>query len=148
MVAWDAEDPLAAFRDRFAIADDNLLYLDGNSLGRPPAATAQFLAKVVTEEWGAGLVRSWSSWIDWAGRLGDLLGTRLLGTAEGEVVLSDSTSVNLFKLASAAVSASAGRSGGTILFDATDFPTDRYIVQGLAAQRGLTARGIEPAELE
>ncbi|WP_027942691.1 kynureninase [Amycolatopsis taiwanensis] len=146
VAAWDANDPLAPFRGRFAIADEKLLYLDGNSLGRLPAATPDFLAKVVTEEWGAGLVRSWSSWVDLAGRLGDLLGTRLLGAAEGEVVLSDSTTVNLYKLASAALAASDSRRR-TILYDATDFPTDRYVVQGLVAERGLTARSVDPSEL-
>ncbi|HKS44404.1 MAG TPA: kynureninase [Amycolatopsis sp.] len=143
VAARDAEDPLAPFRRRFAIPDESLIYLDGNSLGRPPSATAGFVAKIVTEEWGTGLVRSWSSWIDWARRLGDLLGTRLLGADEGEVIISDSTSVNLYKLAAA----SLAESPGTILFDVTDFPTDRYVVQGLAAERGLTARGIEPGEL-
>lgn len=144
VAAWDAEDPLAPFRDRFAIPDENLLYLDGNSLGRPPAATAEFLSRVITEEWGTGLVRSWSSWIDWNRRLGDMLAAHLLGAAEGEVTLSDSTSVNLYKLASAVVSDAPGR----ILFDAGDFPTDRYIVAGLAEERGLTAQAIRPAELE
>jgi kynureninase len=144
---WDKRDPLASFRSKFVIADESVLYLDGNSLGRLPSATPDFVAKVLRQEWGAGLVRSWSSWIDWTARLGDLLGTRLLGAAEGEVVLSDSTSVNLYKLASAALSASEpGRR--TVLYDVTDFPTDRYVVQGLAAERGLSARGVEPSELE
>jgi kynureninase len=151
VAAWDVEDPLAPFRGRFTIADESLLYLDGNSLGRPPSATPEFLAEVITEQWGSGLVRSWSSWIDWARRLGDVLGTRLLGAAEGEVVLSDSTSVNLYKLAAAALTAWAEENPGitgTILFETNDFPTDRYVVQGLAAERGLTARGIDVAELE
>lgn len=147
LAARDARDPLAPFRSRFVIADEGVLYLDGNSLGRLPAATPGFLAEVVGQEWGAGLVRSWSSWIDWTARLGDLLGTRLLGAGEGEVVLSDSTSVNLYKVASAALAASEpGRR--TILYDGADFPTDRYLMQGLAAERGLTARGIEVPELE
>jgi kynureninase len=151
VLGWDAEDPLGSFRDRFATAGEDLCYLDGNSLGRPPAETAERLARVVTEEWGGGLVRSWSTWIDWTRRLGDTLGTRLLGAAEGEVVLSDSTSVNLYKLAAAAVASWTGHhpgAVGTILFDVEDFPTDRYVVQGLAAERGLTARGIAPAGLE
>ncbi|MER6459357.1 kynureninase [Streptomyces sp. NPDC001288] len=131
----DAADPLAAFRERFVIADPELIYLDGNSLGPLPAATPEVLREVVEEGWGGGLVRSWQGWIDWGARLGDRLAEHVLGAAPGEVVISDSTSVNLYKLAAAALDAAPGR--GTVLMDAEDFPTNRYVVQGLAEQRGL-----------
>ncbi|MFF3324043.1 kynureninase [Streptomyces sp. NPDC002889] len=131
----DAADPLAEFRERFVIADPELIYLDGNSLGRLPAATPDRLREVVEESWGGGLVRSWQGWIDWGGRLGDRLAEHVLGARAGEIVVSDSTSVNLYKLAGAALDAAPGR--GTVLMDAEDFPTNRYVVQGLAEQRGL-----------
>ncbi|MFG5719086.1 kynureninase [Streptomyces murinus] len=134
----DAADPLAGFRDRFVITDPELIYLDGNSLGRLPATTPDRLREVVEEGWGEGLVRSWQGWIDWGARLGDRLAEHVLGARPGEVVISDSTSVNLYKLAGAALDAAPGR--GTVLMDAEDFPTDRYILQGLTAQRGLRLR--------
>jgi kynureninase len=137
----DANDPLGGFRDRFVIADPEVIYLDGNSLGRLPAATAAFLDKVVRDQWGGGLVRSWQTWIDWAARLGDQLAGHVLGARPGEVVLSDSTSVNLYKLAAAALAAAPDRR--SIVLDAEDFPTDRYIVQGLAAERDLTVRALQ-----
>ncbi len=135
----DADDELAPLRDQFVIADE-IIYLDGNSLGRLPASTPDFLAQVVRDQWGGGLVRSWPSWIDWGQRLGDRLGGQLLGAGSGEVTLSDSTSVNLYKLAAAALDAAPGRR--TMVFDTEDFPTDRYVLQGLAGPRGLTLRGI------
>ncbi|MTD53335.1 aminotransferase class V-fold PLP-dependent enzyme [Amycolatopsis sp. RM579] len=142
--SWDAGDPLGEFRNRFVCHDD-VLYLDGNSLGRLPRATVRQLTRVVTEEWGRGLVRSWVDWIDWGARTGDLLGTRILGARPGEVVLSDSTSVNLYKLASAVLAATPG----TIIYDAADFPTNRYLVQGIAEQYGVSCRPMsDVAELE
>jgi kynureninase len=135
-VALDAADPLAGFREEFlADGEPGLIYLDGNSLGRLPAATPAFLDQVVRDGWGRGLVRSWETWIGWGRDLGDRIGTRLLGARPGEVVLSDGTSVNLYKLAAAALDAAPRRR--TILMDAEDFPTNRYIMQGLAEQRGL-----------
>jgi kynureninase len=131
----DRTDPLAEFVDRFVPAP-GVLYLDGNSLGRLPRSTADRLARVVTEEWGGGLVRSWSTWIELARRVGDLIGVSLLGARPGEVVVSDSTTVNLYKLASAAVSARPGRT--VVLSSADEFPTDRYVLQGLCASRGLS----------
>ena len=122
-----------------------VLYLDGNSLGRLPRSTADRVAEVVAEEWGGGLVRSWSGWISLARRTGDLIGTSLLGARPGEVVVADSTSVNLYKLAWAAVSARPGRS--VVLSTADEFPTDRYVLQGLCAARGLTLRDV-PADID
>ncbi len=136
----DADDELAPLREQFVIADETI-YLDGNSLGRLPAGTPDFLAQVVRDQWGAGLARSWSSWIDWGQRIGDQLAADVLGAEPGEVALSDSTSVNLYKLATAAVDAAPDRR--TIVFDTDDFPTDRYVLQGLAEKRGLRLRGID-----
>lgn len=137
-LARDAADPLAAYRQRFVDDDPELIYLDGNSLGRLPAATADRLHHVAREEWGRGLVRSWSDWIDLPARVGDRIGTHLLGAAPGQTVVSDSTTVNLFKLAAAALDARPGRR--VILTDDDNFPTDRYVLEGLAAQRGLELR--------
>ncbi|MGW5671372.1 kynureninase [Micromonospora sp. NPDC003776] len=141
----DAADPLAELRDRFVVADEDLIYLDGNSLGRLPAATPDHLARLVREGWGDRLVRGWPGWIEWARRIGDRLATHALGARPGEVLISDSTSVNLYKLAAAALDAAGDRR--TILVDAEDFPTDRYILQGLAEARGHTLR-VLPSDLD
>ncbi|MGY1603143.1 kynureninase [Geodermatophilus sp. SYSU D00815] len=145
----DDADPLAGFRGRFAGADDEgperLLYLDGNSLGRMPKETPAALARVVETEWAGGLVGSWSTWIRTATRLGDALAAGVLGARPGEVLVADSTSVNLFKLVSAAVDGRPGRD--VVVCCADDFPTDRYIVAGVAQARGLTVREI-PADID
>src|SRR5205085_1978684 len=94
--AMDAADPLAGFRDRFARDDHSLIYLDGNSLGMLPLATAERLARLVREEWGHGLVRSWDQWIDLPWQAGDALGQALLGAAAGQLLVADSTTVNLY----------------------------------------------------
>ena len=134
----DADDPLAGFRDRFVLADPSLIYLDGNSLGMLPLSTAGRIADVVRREWGIGLVRSWSHWIGLPGRAGDLLGSCLLGAAPGQVVVCDSTTVNLYKLARAALAARPGRP--VIVTDDDNFPTDRYVLAGIAAERGAELR--------
>ncbi len=134
----DAADTLAPLRDAFADDDPELIYLDGNSLGRLPQATQERLAEVAADEWGRGLIRSWSHWIDQPARVGDLLGAELLGAESGQVVVSDSTTVNLYKLAVAALDARADRQ--VIVTDDDNFPTDRYVLEGLAAQRGLVLR--------
>ena len=143
-LALDEADPLAGFAAEFVPAP-GVLYLDGNSLGRLPRSTAGRLSEVVADEWGGGLVRSWSTWISLARRIGDLIGTSLLGARPGEVVVADSTSVNLYKLAWAAVSARPGRS--VVLSTPDEFPTDRYVLQGLCAARGLTLRDL-PADID
>jgi kynureninase len=137
----DAADPLASFRERFVWDDPALIYLDGNSLGRLPLATAERLADVVRHEWGAGLVRSWEHWIDLPRRAGDLLGSQLLGAAPGQVLVCDSTTVNLYKLARAALEARPGRT--VIVTDDDNFPTDRYVLAGVAAERGADLRLIQ-----
>src|SRR5919202_2055150 len=102
----DHDDPLAGLREQFVIDDPDLLYLDGNSLGRLPRRSVARLREVVEREWGERLIRSWNEgWMDLPARAGDLLGEHLLGAAPGQVAVSDSTSVNLYKLAAAALDA-------------------------------------------
>jgi kynureninase len=136
----DAADPLAGFRDEFVVADEGLVYFDGNSLGRLPRRTAERLAAVVTDEWGTGLVRSWTEWFDLPGRVGDRLARAALGAAGGQVVVGDSTTVNLYKLAAAAFDSRPGRCA--VVCDPGDFPTDRYVIAGLAQARGLEMRPV------
>jgi kynureninase len=136
----DTDDPLASFRERFAIDDPSLIYLDGNSLGRLPLGTAERIAEVVRNEWGTGLVRSWAHWVGLPGRAGDLLGSYLLGAAPGQVLVCDSTSVNLYKLARAGLGVRPGRR--VIVTDDDNFPTDRYVLAGIAAERGADLRMI------
>ena len=135
----DRADPLAGFRDRFVIDDPDLIYLDGNSLGRLPTAARDRLRQAVDVEWGTELIRGWDRWIDLGRETGDLI-AEIVGAQPGEIVVSDSTSVNLFKLASAALDARRGRS--VIVTDDDNFPTDKYVLQGLAAARGLDLRVI------
>jgi kynureninase len=139
-LALDAEDPLAGFVDMFVSADPRLCYLDGNSLGRLPKATRDRLADVIDLEWGVELVRGWERWIELPTRVGDELGAALLGAGPGQVVVCDSTTVNLYKLAAAAVDAQPGRQ--VVVTDDGNFPTDRYVIQGLAAERNLEVRWV------
>lgn len=132
--ALDADDPLATFRERFVVTDPDLIYLDGNSLGRLPASTPARIAEVVAGEWGERLIRSWNEgWLDAPARVGDLIGT-LVGAAPGQVVVADSTTVNLYKLAGAALAAAAPRRH-VIVTDRGNFPTDRYVFGGLGEVR-------------
>ena len=141
----DESDPLAGYRDRFASAVSPPIYLDGNSLGQLPLATRDAIAEVVDDQWGRGLVRSWDHWVSLPGEVGDLVGGTLLGAAPGQVLVSDSTTVNLYKLASAALDARPGRT--VIVTDDDNFPTDRYVLQGIAAQRGCELRTI-PTDID
>jgi kynureninase len=136
--ALDAADGLASFRDRFVVADEGLVYADGNSLGRLPRATVAALERL-TAEWGERLVRGWSDWIEEPVRVGDRLAP-VIGAGRGEVVVCDSTTVNLYKLAAAAL---AWRGGGALLADRGEFPTDRYVLEGLAAAHGVELRWLE-----
>ena len=138
----DAEDPLAAFRERFAIDDPETIYLDGNSLGRLPLATRGRLTEL-TDAWGSALVRGWHDWIDLPERLGDLLADAVLGARPGEVIVADSTTVNLFKLAGAVLDTRAG----AIVTDSENFPTDRYVLDGLARLHGRELVVFEPDPL-
>jgi len=131
----DASDPLGGYRDRFVIADPNLCYLDGNSLGRLPQATIDVISHVLTDEWGTQLVAGWENWVDLAQRVGDRFGEATLGAAPGQVLVTDTTSVNLYRLAIAAIRDRPGRT--TIVVDEANFPTDRYVLQGIAQDLGL-----------
>lgn len=130
----DAEDRLAAFRKSFVIDDPALIYLDGNSLGRLPVAAADVVSDVVREQWGKRLIESWNDgWIDLPRAMGAKI-ARIIGAQEDEVIMTDSTSVNLFKLASAAVGEARGRK--VIVSDEFNFPSDLYVLQGIAKAAG------------
>jgi len=131
----DAQDPLREFKNRFVITDPDTCYLDGNSLGRLPHATVKAINDFLTQEWGPEVVAGWGHWVDEAQSVGDLIGRSALGAGPGQVLACDTTSVNFYQLASAAIRARPDRK--TIIIDAANFPTDRYIMQGLADQFGL-----------
>jgi kynureninase len=140
--ALDAADPLAGFRERFVFTDEERIYLDGNSLGRLPIATRDRLRDLV-DEWGDRLVSGWPDWIDAPTRVGDALAESVLGARPGEVLVADSTTINLFKLCSAALDAYRLSAQGVVVTDRDNFPTDRYVLEGLADQRGLQLRLID-----
>ena len=131
----DKNDPLAEYRNKFVITDPNLCYLDGNSLGRLPHATVKAVSDFLSQEWGKEVVTGWSHWIDEAQVAGDLLGRAALGAGPGQVLVCDTTSVNFYQLCLAATNARPGRK--TIITDAANFPTDRYILDGIARQLSL-----------
>jgi kynureninase len=135
--ALDAADPLAPFRERFVLDGGDRIYVDGNSLGRLPRETPARIAARV-EEWGERLVTAWPDWIDLPLEVGDALAP-VVGARPGEVLVADSTTVNLYKLAHAALD---GRDGA-IVARADDFPTDRYVLQGVAAARGRELRLVD-----
>ena len=128
-LSFDRQDPLASVRDEFVLPE-GVIYLDGNSLGALPRKTLPRMTQVIAEEWGSGLIRSWNDahWIEAPARIGDKIG-RLIGAKAGEVIVADSTSVNLFKLLSEALRVQPGRH--FILTEASNFPTDLYVAQGL-----------------
>ncbi|MDQ3469564.1 MAG: kynureninase [Actinomycetota bacterium] len=134
--ALDGDDPLAACRERF-VTPDGLVYLNGNSLGMAPVATLQRLAAVATTEWAEALSRSWDHWLDLPARAGDRLAP-VLGAAPGTVVVHDSTTVNLYQLVHAALALRPERP--VIAVDSGDFPTDRYVVAGIARATGAQVR--------
>lgn len=134
-LSLDEKDPLRGFKSLFMITDPEMCYLDGNSLGRLPLATVSAVNEFMTGEWAAEVVTGWSHWVDEAQPTGDLLGRATLGAAAGQVLVCDTTSVNFYQLALAAINARPGRK--TIITDAANFPTDRYILDGIAKQLGL-----------
>jgi kynureninase len=138
--ALDRADPLAHLRDRWVLPDDTIA-LDGNSLGRLPRSTVERVERVLQREWAAGLVRSWDDWLDLPRRVGDVIGTGLLGARPGEVIVADSTTVNLHKLASAALQAAPRRP--VIVTDSGNFPTDRYVLESLGPVRWVEAPGTD-----
>jgi kynureninase len=137
----DRADPLASFRERFVIADPALVYLDGNSLGRLPRMTHERLQKAVAGEWGDRLIRAWfEEWLELPTSVGDLIGG-LAGAAAGQTLVADSTTVCLYKLAAAALDRDEGRT--EIVLARDEFPTDRYVLEGLAEARGLELRWLD-----
>ena len=138
----DAQDPLAHLRGRFLPAEGVIAYLDGNSLGRPLAATAERMQTFITAAWGTRLIRGWDEgWMGWPETIGDLIGSGVIGAAPGQTVVADSTTVLLYKLARAGLAARPDRT--EIVLDTDNFPTDRYVLEGIAAERGLTLRWVE-----
>ena len=139
----DAGDPLKEFRERFDVPE-GVIYLDGNSLGCLPKATPERLEQVVREEWGRDLIRSWNSagWIDLSTKIGTKIAP-LIGARADEVIACDSTSINLFKLISAALAMRPGRK--VVLSEPGNFPTDLYMIEGLERQ-GLAERRLAPRE--
>jgi kynureninase len=136
--ALDNADQLGSFRDRFVQHDRDQIYLDGNSLGPLPVRTQARIAEVVDQEWGVGLVRSWDRWIRLPAEAGEMVAEHLVGAGAGQVLVCDSVTVNLYKLACAALAARPGRT--VIITDDDNFPTDRYVLEGVAAQRGAELR--------
>lgn len=144
-VALDADNPLAAHRDTFVVTDPDLLYLDGNSLGRLPAQAADVVTDTVHRQWGERLIRSWNEgWWEQQVALGDLLAP-VIGARPGEVIISESTTTNLFKLAVAALRARPGRRA--VVTDDLNFPTDNYALAGAAALLG-DGRGVRTVRSE
>ncbi len=147
--ALDAQDPLRPLRDLFTIPS-GVIYLDGNSLGVMPAAAPSRVAAAVTQEWGAGLIRSWNSagWFTLPQRLGDKI-AQLVGARPGEVVATDSTSINLYKVLSAALNIAAqdAPQRKVIVSERSNFPTDLYIAEALCRERGYRLHLVEPEEI-
>ena len=142
--ALDAADPLAGFRDHFIGSDDpeTIAYLDGNSLGRPLRATRDRISHFVNQTWGSRLIRAWDEgWMDDPVRIGDQIGRVALGAAPGQTVVGDSTSVMLYKWIRAALANQPGRD--EIIVDVGNFPTDRFVVEGIAAECGMRLRWLE-----
>jgi kynureninase len=137
VLALDAADPLAHFRDRFHIPDARVIYLDGNSLGMPPKRTLERLTEVYQDDWATGLIRSWDHWVDLPQRVGDVLAP-LIGAHPGEVVLHDNTTLNVYQLVHAAIGMRRDRT--VIAISEDDFPTDRYVVDGIADALGYSVQ--------
>ncbi len=147
--ARDAADTLAPLRAQFDLPDD-VIYLDGNSLGALPKATAARVQQVVRDEWGIGLIRSWNTagWIDLAQRIGNQIAT-LVGAGANELIVADSTSVNLYKVLSTAIALQKADAPErrTIVSERSNFPTDLYIAETLAREHGLTLVLIDADDL-
>lgn len=136
----DEQDPLAGWRSRFEpLPPDVVAYLDGNSLGRLPKGVAEAMEAFIRDQWGGRLIRGWGEgWMNLPTNLGDRIAKAALGARPGQVVVGESTTVVLYKLARAALDARPGRR--TILVDTDNFPTDRYLAEGIAAERGCQLR--------
>ena len=142
----DAKDPLAKFRSEYVINDPEICYLDGNSLGRLPKRTITVINDYLLKDWGSKVVEGWGEWIEEPFTTGDLLGRATLGAAAGQVLVTDTTTVNFYQLVGAALAARPGRK--TIIIDAANFPTDRYILQGYAKTHGLNLITIDNEDPE
>lgn len=144
--ALDAGDTLAPYRERFLPAPGVVAYLDGNSLGRPLTASIDRVNAVMREQWAERLIRGWDEgWMDLPVRIGDELGRVALGAAPGQTVIGDSTTVLLYKVIRAALELRPGCD--EIVIDRDDFPTDRYLVESIAAERGVTVRWIDEGDV-
>ncbi len=144
--ALDAADPLAALRSEFIGSETSLVYFDGNSLGRPLRRSAERLERFVHDQWGERLIRGWDeSWMSLPFEIGDAIGRSVIGAAAGQTVIGDSTTVLLYKLIRAAFDAQhdADSARVEIVVDTDNFPTDRYLVDGIAAERGGRVRWID-----
>ena len=142
----DAADPLAQYRDRFVPTEPGVVYLDGKSLGRPTKAAVERVT-ALTETWASRLIRGWDEgWLELPLVVGDQLATGVLGAEPGTTLVTDSTTVNLYRLAVAALDARPGRR--TIVIERSEFPTDRYIAEGLARERGLEVRWLDGDPVE
>ena len=140
----DSQDPLAHYRHHFIGADTPLSYLDGNSLGRPLKRTAEDVAAFIRDDWGGRLIRGWDEhWLAMPQAIGDQLGRAVLGAAPGQTIIADSTTVVLYKLIRAALAAVASPDRNELVLDTENFPTDRYLVEGIALEEGLTLRWIQ-----
>jgi kynureninase len=141
----DRADALAHSRELFVRADGVVAYLDGNSLGRPLKVSVDRIAAFLESQWSGRLIRGWDeSWMALPGRIGDDLGRVALGAAAGQTIIGDSTTVLLYKLIRAAVGARPGRT--EIVVDRDNFPTDRYIVEGIAAELGMAVVWIDAGD--
>jgi kynureninase len=138
--ALDQADPLGSLVAESIVTEPGLLYLDGNSLGRLTHRARRRLSRLIDDEWAGGLVRSWETWIDLPTQVGDALAEHLLGAQPGEVVVGDATTVDLYKAASAAIAARPR--ARAVVTDDDNFPTDRYVLEGLAARHGLEYREV------
>ncbi|SMY12162.1 kynureninase [Brevibacterium jeotgali] len=143
----DAADRLAAHRGAFAAAPGVVSYLDGNSLGRPTADAAERLRSFTADQWGGRLIRGWEEgWFEKPLTLGDRLGSATLGAGPGQTFIGESTTVVLYKLIHAALDMRPDRT--EIIADSANFPTDRYLIHGIAEERGLTVRWLEPTDVD
>ena len=143
-VELDAADPLAGYRDHFVGTDTDLSYLDGNSLGRPLKRTVTDISAFIQDSWGGRLIRGWDEdWLQLPEAIGNQLGRAVLGAAPGQTIIADSTTVVLYKLIRAALAAVTDPARTEIVLDTDNFPTDRYLLEGIAREEGLTLRWID-----
>ncbi|CCQ46787.1 kynureninase [Pseudarthrobacter siccitolerans] len=140
----DRQDPLARYRSLFIGTDTPLSYLDGNSLGRPLRRTAEDIGAFIRDGWGGRLIRGWDEeWLELPQAIGNQLGRAVLGAAHGQTIIADSTTVVLYKMIRAALAAVADPDRNELVLDTGNFPTDRYLVEGIALDEGLTLRWID-----